>query len=723
MASSFQAQARNRKVLYIAIILVLFTGAWGWRKAVIEPRAEALALREESRGDVELLGSVVRLSLAGSRGLVTCVLWGTAFEQQKKNQWNALEVTVRALTRLQPHFITPWLFQSWNLSYNVSVEADRNRDKYFYITRGLELLARGERQNRHHPDLRWSIGFYTMSKLGRSDETNYHRSLLQLSMIPPNERDPARFWKRVTRKGRDGQEYEEVVFNDEELEKFCQDHPQLVRRLREGIHKKTERQKEQLFRCDTPQKVVDFLEENYSVPGLYATEPLAPARTRVWARSSPPPPLPELDRFPVLPPSPRSAERAGKRPFDESALSSASTLADHDDPFTVAHAWYAYAQEPLPEPDELPGHSKPIVNRSTQRRPRHMTTLIFRNYPAQGLRYHAERLQDEGWYDEDPWESDWALGGRTVKVGGGVKWSQRAWERAFDAWDTHGKENHLLFDSPQAEANTEKAAQAFYSRVGMPPRSLPPTLDTSQMAPQEKEEYEAAQFLFEYDFYRRVSNFAHHHNRCLVERRPETVATRKLFALAERQYLAGKPHAQVLAIYTDEITPERAVKDRTLEPLVAVDPEAPEGPGGKKKYLNLLRAWRFLVLARNKEFRRDPYIQEQTAEYQTNYLWVDNRVNGAALKANLVKVAPLLPLVPSLDPKLARPPVVAGPFDNIVDEDGKEYLTDEAVERVIERLGLPARRRPVQRAAPPGKGGKEGAPVRPAPGQGPKGGP
>ena len=108
------------------------------------------------RGDVDVTecrGPLAQ-SLTGSRGLATCVLWNNAIEKQKKNQWNELEVLVRSLTRLQPHFITPWLFQSWNLAYNVSVESDRVSDKYFYITRGIELLAEGERQNRDNPDLR-----------------------------------------------------------------------------------------------------------------------------------------------------------------------------------------------------------------------------------------------------------------------------------------------------------------------------------------------------------------------------------------------------------------------------------------------------------------------------------------------------------------------------------------------------------------------------------------
>ena len=48
--------------------------------------------------------------------------------------------------------------------------------------------------------------------------------------------------------------------------------------------------------------------------------------------------------------------------------------------------------------------------------------------------------------------------------------------------------------------------------------------------------------MFEYVFYRRVSNFAHHHLRTRVEANPEsTVACRKLFYRADELNLAGSP--------------------------------------------------------------------------------------------------------------------------------------------------------------------------------------
>ena len=66
----------------------------------------------------------------------------------ERHEWEGLRLVVGAITKLQPFFITPWLFQSWNLAFNVSVECDRPRDKYYYVSQGLDLLAEGERRNR-----------------------------------------------------------------------------------------------------------------------------------------------------------------------------------------------------------------------------------------------------------------------------------------------------------------------------------------------------------------------------------------------------------------------------------------------------------------------------------------------------------------------------------------------------------------------------------------------
>src|SRR5262245_634814 len=124
MAATFPQQSRMRKLTYIGLIVGLFFVTLGLRKYVVEPRASALELREENLGEVELTGSALRLSLTGSRGVAVCYLWVVADNMKKRHKWNELELVVNSIIKLQPHFIEPWLFQSWNLAYNVSVEAD-----------------------------------------------------------------------------------------------------------------------------------------------------------------------------------------------------------------------------------------------------------------------------------------------------------------------------------------------------------------------------------------------------------------------------------------------------------------------------------------------------------------------------------------------------------------------------------------------------------------------
>lgn len=670
MASPFQQQARRRKLIYAALILVLGTAAWGWRYANftafgmnvqgVDAQARTLAIREQSRGEVDLIGAVARLTTMGSRGLATCVLWMDAMDAQKKNQWSELEVFVRSLTKLQPHFITPWLFQSWNLSYNVSVESDRPHDKYFYIARGIGLLAEGDRQNRDNPDIRWSIGFFTQHKIGQSDETNVLRSLSQLSMIPPNERDPGRFG--VMREGR-----QEVSLA--ELEDFCKKHPQLIRRLREGIRRDRKTEMLRQFRCNSAADLVQFLADNYRVPSLWKDRLPSPAG--LWKEDADTK-LPLADRFPVLPP-PHSI-RPNQQPPDDTAINSDTTLLDEHDAYQVARAWYSFAQEPLPSPGELPGESKPIVDRVHQRLPRYMTTLIFRDYPAQAQRFTAERLQDEGWFDESGWaisewfsdQNDRFSDGSPAVIGAGRSWGLESWQKAQDLWHNFGIANHVHFSSPAEETTMEERARAFATKYDLGFTSPAPQLREDTLDAETRREYFAFRFMKEYSHYRNLTNFPHHYNRALVEAKPETIQARKTFFEADALRLRNRP-ARALKKYQE--------------------------PTG-------LRAWRDKVLLPNKIFRRDPFIQEQTYELQLKYERLYGELGGNTLKAQAARMVFMNTLNPACAgvcpvgvlgwvPGVAKDnwdnPLLGGPFDG-VDDESQQLIDDHARLAVLQRL-------------------------------------
>jgi hypothetical protein len=612
-----------RKFVYIGLILVLLFGSFLWRRYSIEPQAARLAILEQNQGDVELSGSLVQLIMTGSRGMVTCGLWMFAIESQKKNQWNELEFYVNALTKLQPHFVTPWLFQSWNLAYNVSVESDRPFDKYFYIARGVQLLAEGERKNRNIPEMRFYVGFYMQHKIGISDETNVMRSLLQLSMIPPNERDPARF--RSVKEGR-------TEINWAELENFCRNHPKLARRLSVGIRREEEREQKRQFTCLAATDLLDFLGDSWRVPSVYQEVSMTPSGA-AWVKKDDLL-VPISQRFPPLPPDdPRRAEPPQERfaPADGfQELTDRDTLTDAVDCQALARAWYGYAQEPIPKPDDLiPGLATQPVDPHRQRKPKQMSVVLFRQYPALTQTHLCQNLQQEGWFDDDPWKipnwfepnGDRFSNGETATIRvHKADASEAQWDACARMWRKHGEANRLLFRDPVEETNLLAKAERYWEndwegnkipRLGDPLR-LDPTKELKieererlgpeqqralliektlkKLSPERQEEFKAALVIYELTVYRGISNFQHHYYTSRVEGERDTIVARKQFAQA--------------TMLRYQASPERAM-------LIYLAP-------------NSMLAWRDKVLSwpdytTHREYRNDTTIQEETMETQVDY--------------------------------------------------------------------------------------------------------
>jgi hypothetical protein len=669
MASPFQQRSLQRKLIYLGAILVLFTAAYVFRKYAVVAQAEQLALREENIGEVELSGAAIRLNLTGLRGLAVCALWNTAIEKQKKNQWNELEMIVRSVTKLQPHFITPWLFQSWNLAYNVSVESDREADQYFYITRGIELLAEGERQNHNNPDLRFSIGFYNQNKIGQSDKTNVMRCLYQMSCIPPNERDPARFQKTQS----SGQTTIDLI----ELEDFCKTHPQLVRRLRDEL------------KLNKPELLVQFLDENYTVPTMYEETRKAAAGT--WTKGAPKL-LSTLDRFPILPP-PRVVSPPQVM-FDPDELTSEQTekLRDDFNAFHCARAWFSYAQEPLPPTGEFPGQDEEIKDRTKQRRPK-FTSAIFRNYPARAQSYVAENLESEGWYDAKGWLiTEWFLqedadGSRRERfqngdppvVGGNRNWAVDAWSRSHDMWKKHGEQNKLYL-TPREVANMETESEFYRQEYNVPMGAPPLPLDAAREQSRTEEERDrmkksghAFLFLQWYNRYRTLTNFEHHYLRSGVEMEEKTVAARKAFFEARALNRQGK----------------------RLEAIEKY--EAPEA----------LPYWRELLV--DEKFGNDTDVEDYSYVVQLRYLRILQDTRGRDLKqAEAIQAllgqaaavaAPNWITVQQLNgPHLMPQAEIVGPFDGVT-KNNRDIITQATRDSVNGRFRIGT---PPQPSAPPG---------------------
>jgi hypothetical protein len=553
-----QRAAVRRKATYLAVILGLFTVSMLWRGMVPIPLAgkvqaadrvaagtilsqsQRLELRELEQGTPDLTGEAVRLAFVGSRGFLVTWLWYDAIDQQKRNDFHKLEQSVQAVTTLQPHFITPWIFQSWNIAYNVSVEMHSLGDMYFYIARGIELLSEGERRNKRSPDMRYQIAFYYQNKFGVSDQVQTLRCLFQLSCIPPAD------WNPDNLLAPDGS-VDLRLFRQ-----FCERHPMLVRRLRG--EERRERDKQTTFeglRARRPEDVVQFLRDNRRVPTRYKNATDLAAADR---------------QFPALPP------QFNEGPDEKHPGSSAADLGDTFSGFLAARAWFTYAnaivppaaRDPdgnpvpsgTPQPLPAPGGYDPFVYRV----PRLPMLIIFKQGPPRAQTYQADLMQKDGWFDGSGWEVDAGIddsnawfteNGRKpatpVVVGAGQPWSQAAWQEAARMWDKHGRENGLVLD----EARKQRYREDLGLPAGGRDDALPyPGEETPEMRadPAADRRFRAHSALFYYHSNRHVTNFPFYLASSEAEQKTDTVQARKTLWQADQARRVGNK-VQAIELY------------------------------------------------------------------------------------------------------------------------------------------------------------------------------
>lgn len=112
------------------------------------------------------------VALGAFRGLAVDLLWMRATELQDKGRYFELVQLADWITKLQPRFASIWAYQSWNLSYNVSVMFSEPADRWRWVRHGLSLLRdEGLRYNPGSPLLYRELAWTFQHKLGGDSDT------------------------------------------------------------------------------------------------------------------------------------------------------------------------------------------------------------------------------------------------------------------------------------------------------------------------------------------------------------------------------------------------------------------------------------------------------------------------------------------------------------------------------------------------------------------------
>ncbi|MFA5864671.1 MAG: hypothetical protein WC975_08280 [Phycisphaerae bacterium] len=129
----------TKKILAFVLAISLLTGGFSLVGQLNESRRSLgltmLELPAQARPD--LLTSVL---FSVGRALAVDYLWiglqkmqedGRYFDANQRSEW---------ICQLQPHFTSVWIFQAWNMSYNISVAMTSGADRWRWVKNGYELL-------------------------------------------------------------------------------------------------------------------------------------------------------------------------------------------------------------------------------------------------------------------------------------------------------------------------------------------------------------------------------------------------------------------------------------------------------------------------------------------------------------------------------------------------------------------------------------------------------
>ena len=127
------------------------------------------------------------VALGGFRGLISNFLWIRANDMQQDDKFFEAAQLADWITKLEPTFTQVWLFQGWNMAYNISVKFKDFPDRWRWVERGIELLRDdGLRYNPNDILIHRELAWFFQHKMGANlDDANmYYKQQWAEEMMP-----------------------------------------------------------------------------------------------------------------------------------------------------------------------------------------------------------------------------------------------------------------------------------------------------------------------------------------------------------------------------------------------------------------------------------------------------------------------------------------------------------------------------------------------------------
>ena len=184
--------ARGKKFVFLVLAAALVLAA-GWSERRLNQDRERLGLTTAATlQNAPPVLAFTTVALGGFRGLISNFLWIRANDLQQDDKFFEAAQLADWITDLEPHFATVWVFQAWNMAYNISVKFKENApgdysDRWRWVQRGIELLR--DRALVYNPDeitIYQQLAWFFQHKMGANlDDANlYYKRQWAEDMMP-----------------------------------------------------------------------------------------------------------------------------------------------------------------------------------------------------------------------------------------------------------------------------------------------------------------------------------------------------------------------------------------------------------------------------------------------------------------------------------------------------------------------------------------------------------
>jgi hypothetical protein len=179
--------ARARKILLLLLVAALLAGSGRVQQSLNRDRDRLGLTRAAALTGAPPLLAFTTVALGGFRGLISNYLWIRANDLQLDDKFFEAAQLADWITALEPHFTQVWLFQAWNMAYNISVKFKDFPDRWRWVERGIELLRDdGLRYNPNDVLIYRELAWFFQHKMGQNlDDANlYYKQQWAREMMP-----------------------------------------------------------------------------------------------------------------------------------------------------------------------------------------------------------------------------------------------------------------------------------------------------------------------------------------------------------------------------------------------------------------------------------------------------------------------------------------------------------------------------------------------------------